>query len=804
MIPEKSEIHQLIKTIILPKLNILKSSLELKIDSEKIKTPPFVSFPTCIIENKALQSIEIKDYKGFVETAVSYAASGVSIASGFISGYFPSELELPEATSTMKSKEQEKKFNTLRSIFRTNFDQEIQNNIRLEENDITDISKNKNINNKVFRHVMRSLTNNGVRPTKEESIAIENSIKSIGIEAFTDKKSLTEAIKHKIPKLPEKIVESMVDSIFEELAITQEKKESCNECILNAFKASGITPTAEKSNEIKNTIDQFDTQVFNNTTTLKTVIEEKFPELKGKITDEALDSILKGKQFVNDMSYIDKLEDLFSKDIQDYPLANKLILENLRNFLQSPTYDALKEDSDHPLIKMVHKLASGIWNDVNVLFAYEEMGKAITNLAENQSTPKEEGKLVNLIKSSIKVQQEQLMTDHGLTAKAYYALQHPGQAVASLVSESRKDGYLQLLGTYDPHMLANNPSKQSETRLSIGSEENPVKGRINNCYGGSPTVGAVISPEFAAMVQAAENNLFAAHPDPTIPSFVYYTNLQNIENKGGEGERSSSIMEMQRRYPMSFIGITLAKDSQFYKLGSYGHGEWKNVENQVWTNAEAFGIELKEKFLQPKCFEYFDRTQAETGNGIYLPGNAEFWGPVLDAIVKQANTHFTETNIKGVKAAELLGAYQEYVYTMIQAYVEIFSIQNVNNFNGNTQPLITSIRACKENIDRGGAENAKYLYTRLTFKPNGERYTNEERANLIIGALSSRALSSRNRMILEARLPQILAFFDKFQPEEIQQDIEKLVTGLGIKFTADGQPKFNPALQRPQPATPEK
>jgi len=199
-------------------------------------------------------------------------------------------------------------------------------------------------------------------------------------------------------------------------------------------------------------------------------------------------------------------------------------------------------------------------------------------------------------------------------------------------------------------------------------------------------------------VQLAENNQFVNEPDNSMPSIIYYTNLQNIENQHGEGERSFAIMEMNTRYPLSFLGMTLPKDSEFHMMGGkYADGQWKKVENVTWTNATDFGKELLAKFTAEKCFQYGERTVGETGNGIYLPRSKPFWERALKMIVEQANTHFSEQNVKGEDAAKLRGAYQEYVYTMIQAYMEMGLTKFVYDRSGNKTPLLTAIRACKEN-----------------------------------------------------------------------------------------------------------
>ena len=80
---------------------------------------------------------------------------------------------------------------------------------------------------------------------------------------------------------------------------------------------------------------------------------------------------------------------------------------------------------------------------------------------------------------------------------------------------------------------------------------------MNNCYGGSPTIGDhLIAPEFEAAIQAAENNQLSPKEarDPAIPMVVIYNNLQNLDKKHGEGPRSRTIMLLMINTPSLLEG----------------------------------------------------------------------------------------------------------------------------------------------------------------------------------------------------------------------------------------------------------
>ena len=93
-----------------------------------------------------------------------------------------------------------------------------------------------------------------------------------------------------------------------------------------------------------------------------------------------------------------------------------------------------------------------------------------------------------------------------------------------------------------------------------------------------------------------------------------------------------------------------------------------------------------------------------------------------------------------------------------------------------------AISACKENIDRGGMENTKYMYTRLS-----ENY--EQRLSLILGVMHSRALSSRDRVILQSRMPQILSFMKATEPEDFRAQLMEFYQEMDYEVSSfDYQP----------------
>jgi len=572
--------------------------------------------------------------------------------------------------------------------------------------------------------------------------------------------------------------------------------------IIRIMANHGVIVDSFKIKEVELALEVLESKHFNDKNSLKNALIETLPELDGILDENQTSLILKElelpkdleKALKEDLHKFDALVKTFESKPDDYSATNKLVIKQLRDLITSTTYVALKEDCTNPYVKFIHRMTSALWNEVRVMSDYQKFGEAVFPINEKINATDRA-----IIEESIKRTTKEFDSDQGFFGKIFYAIKDINQTIASAASEGgllkSAAGAIPFIGdsVYDSHgKLSNNPFLQGTTCAKIHTENGVIQATINNCYGGSPTIDDAVAPEFEALAQACENNQFASDKsyDKETPSFLYFTNLQNIENRRAEGNRSGNLMDMQARYPLSFYGMTLAKDSQFYKMGGhYSNGEWKGVENATWSGPVAFGNELKDAFTQPKTFQYGHRNEGEPANGIYLPGTKEEWDKVLDIIIQQANKQLDnhQKELTGVKAAKLRGAYQEYVYTMIQSYTEMRLAKDVTIRSGRNI-LITSIRACKENIDRGGAENAKYLYTRMSTDTD-----QKERMMLVSAALELRALLARNRKVIENRIPQVLSFIQYFSPKDIQQDELDILERLGV--TCEPM-KFTPAFDK--------
>lgn len=499
------------------------------------------------------------------------------------------------------------------------------------------------------------------------------------------------------------------------------------------------------------------------------ILESVENEMKGSVSFNQAQAAAELYAKIEDLVNVLKQPDKTAAEV------NQEFTAKLRAALKSDAYQALKQDASNPAVKFLHHMSVAIWNRTKALDAYQTLGQSIVDKEEASAEltePVTGESIANSIEESHEKLSKQLYTDHGKAAKVAYALTHPKHALGSLASEGGI--WQKMTGVYDPMgNLHNNPSLQGSTTFGLGNN----KVTVNNCYGGTPTVGDdEIAPEFLAVLQAAENNQLSDSPDQTVPSMISYTNLQNLDKKGGEGPRSRAIMSLNEKYPLSFSGLTISKDSKLYMMK-----EMKKLHvSKDPTTA-----------MKPEKVDYFSNIMLNQlmmgvgpyslqnkGHGFYFPGKKEEWEPVFKEMTSSATEYFKQKSVlEGKSEYEILGAYQEYVYSLIQVYQEAKQA-DVLAKRGIKDPTIMAIQACKENIDRGGMQNFKEMYLRMP--PN-----HPNRMELLFGACFGRALACRDRLILSARMPNILNFMKSVEPDEFQKRQKSFLNKLNISLSDD-------------------
>ncbi len=517
--------------------------------------------------------------------------------------------------------------------------------------------------------------------------------------------------------------------------------------------------------------DKSDSLNPNSRSNLILALSNIFPENLLEIFEKARKKTLKSEERENLIkNYENLLENLLhiiksSTSHKNPASTNQKLIKALRSVILSPVYQALKQDPQEPSVHFIHRLASDIWNKAPSMSAYREVGVSIMNemsLSTLDNHYLDGATLAKHLDNSHKKMSKLLHTDYGILGKLTYGLTHPFQLLGAMASEG---GFLRAIastlgrGIYDPHgKLGNNPSLQGTSTVHL---KNNRVATFLNCYGGSPTIGDnTISPEFQAVIQAAENNqtLPSEAQDPNIPTMVIYNNLQNLDKEYGERPRSQTIMLLNRKYPLSFRGTTFSKDSALYMMTN---------DSVSWRDAKQF-----EEVMRCQVNKSFVLNERE--HGFYFHGPHHKWDQIFDQVFKNATENFTKLvkEDPSLEPKELQGAYQEYVYSLLNSVIEIETAYTLINREIHS-PVIMTINACKENIDRGGMENTKYLYNEL------EKNHSSNPLPLIMGAMHSRALSARDRMILKKRMPQILSYMRLISPETFQKNRKQVLSSLG-------------------------
>lgn len=468
---------------------------------------------------------------------------------------------------------------------------------------------------------------------------------------------------------------------------------------------------------------------------------------------------------------INRLKKSLEVTPQDYMTANKKVISLLRKALQSDYYLLKKEDHQDPAIVFLHTLSAGMWTKVKLMKLYKKMGEHIC--AEIHSSDVD-NQFLHIFKESQKVIAKKIPQVGTLSGHLKYTFKHPRRVlngVASLGGVFKLFAKLFGQGTYDSHKnFSNHSSLQS---ISAIKSSDTAETTIFNVYGGSPTRNDEINPEFEALLQAAETNLI--YPEERIsgiPDFVYYSNLQNIDSTHSEAVRSKALMRLNIKYPFSFFGITLAKDSSFYRVLEKGQGK----DAMHWEGAENYGKSMLAQLNDPSSFMIEGRPK--NGKGFYFPESPEEWSGVFEQIIQNANAYFAEHSeeITGKKALQLKGAYQEYVYLMIENVIEAGIAKGLTE-KGVHNPLVLSQKACKENIDRGGVENAKNLYVHL----DEDRLNELDTQTTFAGMVHSRVFSVSRRGILGKRVAYLNAFLKYVRPEKFMNSSSALLEKMNLQ-----------------------
>jgi hypothetical protein len=483
--------------------------------------------------------------------------------------------------------------------------------------------------------------------------------------------------------------------------------------------------------------------------------------------------------------------------------VNEKILILTRKAVQTEAYKALCTDESLPAIRYLHRIVMASFANQQPLDAYREIGEETLKQAEK-------GASVSKLEQSTfpKVLQwlrEAAITCH-LTASdktCEYILENKRIAFSALQGEvpgwriawGEKIGLLRpfrallsrardaLLGRYDPRMAENSSGTLFKERVGLqGSSKEVVF-----MYTPSPTLGDEVSPEAEAFLQALENRQFMSKEElDKEPSYAQATHwsfasLQNIDAPN-EGFRAKSIMELNRRFPLSFTGITVSQDSGFYRdLDRHIRGDKKVEQSMINHGRDGFTESYRDQ-MKTEVFgggggyrfpEPMDQDFESKGKQII---DYAFEVVSLSSELTRPKQGTNETK-KGYNDKLCLwqwrqrAAFRELANLGIMRYWQLRSL--------GSQGTDVATCCCKECIDRGGKMMGEMMWALGDGSP--------ETLKQVFTAVQGRALLSRNRIILPERLTPFLAL-----TEMVPQDVAHGFLANDIAAIMDRDP---PAVQ---------
>ena len=148
------------------------------------------------------------------------------------------------------------------------------------------------------------------------------------------------------------------------------------------------------------------------------------------------------KQFTTSLTKL--LKTIENADPSDPSSANKQFILQLRKALQSPVYQALKEDPTQPCIRLLHRFASDMWNKAPSTSSYQDLGKSIMHEMDLEEIDEkylakgakklDGGELATHLEASQKKMEDIHWSDHG-SSGLFYKLTHPRQTLGAMASE---------------------------------------------------------------------------------------------------------------------------------------------------------------------------------------------------------------------------------------------------------------------------------------------------------------------------------------------------------------------------------
>ncbi len=386
----------------------------------------------------------------------------------------------------------------------------------------------------------------------------------------------------------------------------------------------------------------------------------------------------------------------------------------IRKCWSDSAYAIYKYDSSNPAIQSLHQITLAFFIALQPLNHFEKFRDRYKSKSDSVT-----------VKSQF-LDFFQHITDDGVATSELslnYIKNFPDQIRGAIANHSLG----KWLRNYDPHIELEN---FSGTCYQTDLTDKKARAIITP----TPTVGDDVAPEMLIALQALENSYIEGSAGIT---HWHYTNLQNIIS-AEEGERSRSIMKLQKQFPLCFSAITIKRDDTEGISAHTIQGIFTEIISKqtpplpskwYWFAKKQDPIPLKLNDEYKKYFiemllneNNYSLENSAKGTGYFFPIELndkwkEKLGAIIDSIydkiepIKIAGAflaqenHVTEENRIKIFEWEKKAVFRELVSLKIAQYFQDQSRDYISKSTTGIENM-----SCKESIDRGPAFLAAFLY----------------------------------------------------------------------------------------------
>ncbi len=424
------------------------------------------------------------------------------------------------------------------------------------------------------------------------------------------------------------------------------------------------------------------------------------------------------------------LQNLLSKESENVGVSdNHAVLDAMYAVLEDPTYQAVKEQQDLPLVKHMHGLCEAFYFKMEGRERYE----AYVDHAREDYYPegiREPGSLKEL-SDEVEGIVRQSRT-YSYKKSIPFMLSHPGRTLHSLTGT---------LGTaFDPFKAGNHP-------MTSGTFSYRGGGEVIHAYAPSMTLtdrkgGRRLNPIAEGLLQSIENRRLSGVDDGGLDHLQVST-LQSMY-KGTEKERTAEIALIRERYPLSAS----------VQGWDFDH---PMMSGKAYTGVKDPFPMIRERILgasSERVPPYQVLTLSREGPGMFFPDIPK---PKMEEIINLVQGLYAGNESFARLSDERKG---ELAAQTVAIFCDQYSQQAVASQHSH----IGKLQKCKQNIDRGAVANAMNKVVHLQAQIQ-KAESIEEKASLrklmrqvVEEAVLVRAQAVDDRRIIDHRLEVLLSF----------------------------------------------